>query len=146
MGFRLLWRQGPVTNLAQRSQITGVDALADHHCVPAFCDIVLHSRCVLFPSSAQCCFFDLWSSSPLRPRRRHSALRPPRVVIAASSSRLRSRPPVVRAEADRPALERCRRALARRRPSSSSRAPQSPLVVRASSPRAYSAGGVGGSG
>ena len=29
--------RAPVTNLAQRSQVTGVDAVADHHCVPAVC-------------------------------------------------------------------------------------------------------------
>ena len=28
--------RAPVTSLAQRSQVTGVDAVADHHCVPAF--------------------------------------------------------------------------------------------------------------
>ena len=28
--------RAPVISLAQRSQITGVDAMADRHCVPAF--------------------------------------------------------------------------------------------------------------
>ena len=28
--------RAPVISLAQRSQITGVEAVADHHCVPAF--------------------------------------------------------------------------------------------------------------
>ena len=27
--------RAPVTSLAQRSRVTGVDAVADHHCAPA---------------------------------------------------------------------------------------------------------------
>ena len=39
-----------MTSLAQRSQVTGVDAMADHHCVPAVCDIVhcMYLLCMIF--------------------------------------------------------------------------------------------------